>query len=131
LIKGQGGPREDNIPIAASNGEFIVNARSTSEFLPLLNAINDANGGATREVHDRIRSLTAGMNVEPASAPVQGIKALPVEASERARALTGQAPGRLVPNTVINVTNHYPQAEPTSKTINRSLAFASALDGTT
>lgn len=131
LIQGRGGPREDNIPIAASAGEFIVNAKSTSEFLPLLNAINDANGGATKEVHDRIRSLAAGMNVESAAAPVQGIRAFPIEAPEQARALTAAASGRLVPSTVINVTNHYPQAEPTSKTINRSLAFASALDGTT
>jgi len=31
--------------------------------------------------------------------------------------------------TVINVHNMYPQAEPTSTTINRSLAYAAALDG--
>jgi hypothetical protein len=34
------------------------------------------------------------------------------------------------PRTVINVNNTYPQAEPTSVTVNRTLAYAAMLDGT-
>lgn len=41
MISGRGGPREDNIPVWASNGEFMVNARATRKYLPLLKAINE------------------------------------------------------------------------------------------
>lgn len=40
LIRGPGGPRSDSIPINASNGEFMVNAKATAANLPLLEAIN-------------------------------------------------------------------------------------------
>lgn len=40
LIGGSGGPREDNHLIAASTGEYIVNAAATANALPLLQAIN-------------------------------------------------------------------------------------------
>lgn len=40
LIRGKGGPREDNIPVWSSNGEFVVNAAQTARHLPLLEDIN-------------------------------------------------------------------------------------------
>jgi hypothetical protein len=40
MIQGVGGPTADANLIAASRGEFMVNAQSTSEFRPLLEAIN-------------------------------------------------------------------------------------------
>lgn len=39
-IVGPGGPRDDAIPIMASNGEFMVNAEATAKNRPLLEAIN-------------------------------------------------------------------------------------------
>ncbi len=39
-VTGPGGPRDDKIQARLSNGEFVVNARSTRENLPLLEAIN-------------------------------------------------------------------------------------------
>ena len=45
LISGPGTGTSDDIPILASNGESIINARSTAAFLPLLDAINQAGGG--------------------------------------------------------------------------------------
>lgn len=42
-VSGPGGPTDDRIPAMLSNGEFVVNARSTSRFLPLLHAINSGN----------------------------------------------------------------------------------------
>lgn len=39
-ISGPGGPRDDQVPIMASNNEFIVNARDAQRNLPLLRAIN-------------------------------------------------------------------------------------------
>jgi hypothetical protein len=41
LIRGSGGGFSDSIPALLSNGEFVVNSRSTRLFQPLLNSIND------------------------------------------------------------------------------------------
>ena len=41
MISGPGGPTSDSIPAFLSNGEFVVNARSTRLFQPLLAAINE------------------------------------------------------------------------------------------
>lgn len=41
FIRGAGGPRDDRVPIMASNGEFMVNAAATARHRPLLEAIND------------------------------------------------------------------------------------------
>jgi Prophage tail length tape measure protein len=41
FIAGPGGPRDDRVPIWASNGEFIVNAAATRKNRPLLEALND------------------------------------------------------------------------------------------
>lgn len=40
MFRGKGGPRSDSNIIAASNGEFIVNARRTRQYYPLIRAIN-------------------------------------------------------------------------------------------
>lgn len=40
LVEGPGGPREDKIPAMLSAGEFVVNARSTARYLPLLRSLN-------------------------------------------------------------------------------------------
>jgi len=39
-IVGPGGPRDDSIPIWASNGEFMVNAKAAAQYRPWLEAIN-------------------------------------------------------------------------------------------
>lgn len=47
-VHGPGGPREDRVPLWASNGEYVVNAASAQRHGPLLEAINAgkfANGG--------------------------------------------------------------------------------------
>ncbi|MEC3955812.1 hypothetical protein VMT65_22455 [Nocardia sp. CDC153] len=40
MVRGPGGPREDRVPIMASNGEFVVNAAATARHSALLEAIN-------------------------------------------------------------------------------------------
>jgi hypothetical protein len=48
-VSGPGGPRSDSILTWLSNGEFVINAKSTGQYLPLLEAINAnkfADGGA-------------------------------------------------------------------------------------
>lgn len=42
IVSGPGTSTSDSIPARLSNGEFVVNARATSAYLPLLSAINDA-----------------------------------------------------------------------------------------
>ena len=39
-IVGPGGPRDDMVPIWASNGEFMVNAHAAAKHRPILEAIN-------------------------------------------------------------------------------------------
>lgn len=41
MIYGAGGPRADQVPVMASAGEFIVNARATARHRPLLERINN------------------------------------------------------------------------------------------
>ena len=40
LVRGEGSETSDSIPARLSDGEFVINARSTRKFQPLLNAIN-------------------------------------------------------------------------------------------
>lgn len=132
-VTGRGGPREDNIPVAASSGEFIVNAKSAERFGPLLEAINNQGGGGG--ANEAIQAASRRMGAMPFESsqpapPQQGLPKVVAQVPDDARALTQSAPGVQGPRTVINVVNHYPQAEPTSKTVNRTLAFAANLDGT-
>lgn len=43
MIYGPGGPRDDKVPIWASAGEFMVNARATAKYRPVLERINSGN----------------------------------------------------------------------------------------
>lgn len=44
FVSGSGGPRSDSIPAMLSNGEFVVNARATSRFRPVLERMNSPSG---------------------------------------------------------------------------------------
>lgn len=44
-IQGAGSGTSDSIPARLSNGEAVINARSTARFYDLLSAINQAGGG--------------------------------------------------------------------------------------
>ncbi len=61
-IVGPGGPRDDAVPIWASNGEFMVNARAAARYRPWLEAINSnrplpafADGGAIASIYSSAR----------------------------------------------------------------------------
>jgi phage-related minor tail protein len=43
FVSGPGGPTSDSIPAMLSDGEFVVNAAATRDFLPLLSAINNGD----------------------------------------------------------------------------------------
>lgn len=66
LISGPGTGTSDSIPAWLSNGEYVINAKSTSKYLPLLQAINRndipitdynryASGGAVRSYNQRLQ----------------------------------------------------------------------------
>ena len=44
MVFGAGGPREDKIPMWGSAGEFMVNAKATARYRPLLEQINSGAG---------------------------------------------------------------------------------------
>ena len=45
LVTGPGGPKDDKIRARLSNGESVINAKSTKMFAPVLSYINQAGGG--------------------------------------------------------------------------------------
>ena len=129
-VHGEGTSTSDSIPAMLSNGEFVINAKQASRFGALLQAINSgqygrgtkgngpagyADGGSvnTRQVRLRRIQGSAGMIQRmPANSMVPRLSAI----------RSGGGPQ-------ITVNNQYPQAEPTSTTINRSLAYAATLNG--
>lgn len=58
-VTGPGGPKEDKINAKLSNGESVINAKSTKMYAPLLSAINVAGGG-------KAFPMAAGGQVTPA-----------------------------------------------------------------
>lgn len=57
FVSGPGGPMADKIPAMLSNGEFVVNAKSTKAFLPLLKSINQ--GGIRRAAGGMVVARTS------------------------------------------------------------------------
>ncbi|MFB7858778.1 phage tail tape measure protein [Rhodococcus qingshengii] len=113
-INGPGGPTDDKVPAMLSNKEFVVNAKSAQKYAPLVEAINS----------DRLKTFSSSgiRPVTPTSRDLFGSRA-PRNMTEQARVSSvGGGP-------VINVYNSYPQAEPTSVTVHRSLAYAATLSG--
>ncbi|HEY7824247.1 MAG TPA: phage tail tape measure C-terminal domain-containing protein, partial [Acidimicrobiia bacterium] len=63
-VRGPGTGTSDSIPAMLSNGEFVVNAAATKDFLPLLEAINSGN-------MDMMGLAMGGLSNEGASLPAQ------------------------------------------------------------
>lgn len=122
-VSGPGGTREDKIPMWLSSREFVVNARSAREFGPLLEWINSQTGGRNNQMP------VAGSDsiLTSPNSPLRNRTMTPasVEGAQRTRM------PMTTPPVAINVYNTYPQAEPTSTTINRSLQYAALMGGTT
>lgn len=136
-INGPGGPTSDSIPMMLSNGEYVVNAAAARRFGALLEVINRSGGrgfdGVARQLYDasanggakpvKIRQGGGGTTMLGQSM-VQQAAPEPVAATA-ARMAVPQAG----PTTIFNINNQYPQAEPTSTTVNRSLAYAASIGG--
>lgn len=130
-INGPGGPTDDAIPAMLSNGEFVVRAAQARRFGALLEAINSGriNSGVAANLSNR----TAAAQMTPLSLVGANIgKAMTDSLIQRLPTrgfVQQQYVGPRSSGPVINITNQYPQAEPTSVTINRSLAYAATING--
>lgn len=120
-IDGKGGPRQDANLYAVSDREFVVNARDAADYAPVLEWINSqrGRGGGT------MPSFVPPDIMQMPSTPLTGRSMAPesVQGAQRTRM------DMRSPAMVINVNNTYPQAEPTSVTINRSLQYAELMEG--
>lgn len=124
-VRGEGGPRQDKIPAMLSDDEFVVNARRAREFGPLLEWINSGqnNAGSTPILSP---NFVPDDIFEVPRRPLNDMATWMPDAVSRAAA---SSIPRVQDRIVMTINNQYPQAEPTSVTVNRALAFAGALDG--
>lgn len=137
-INGPGGPKSDVIPMMLSNGEFVVNAAAASRFGALLEVINGSGGrgfsstlgqmlndfGPSGAQQVRVRQAGAGNTMLGGGGAVQQVPPESVSVFTARMASPQQGP-----TNVFNINNQYPQAEPTSVTVNRSLAYAATISG--
>jgi hypothetical protein len=137
-INGPGGPTSDSIPAMLSNGEFVVNAAAARRFGALLEVINRSGGrgfsgvvsklmndfGPTGASQVKLRRSGASNTMLGGNSAINQMP--PESAAAFSATLAVQQQG---PTNVFNINNQYPQAEPTSTTINRSLAYAATISG--
>jgi len=137
-INGPGGPTSDSIPMMLSNGEYVVNAAAARRFGALLEVINRSGGrgfsnivsrmmgdyGPTGAQQVRVRQTGASNTMLGGSGTVQQVPPESVSVFAARMAMPQQGP-----TNVFNINNQYPQAEPTSTTVNRSLAYAATISG--
>ena len=68
-VSGAGTGTSDSIPVRLSNGESVINANATSQFAPLLSALNQSAGGApiTSQSDNNYlaRQFAAALSVQP------------------------------------------------------------------
>lgn len=121
-VTGTGGPRQDNIPVWASAGEFMVNAKAARQFgwlLEEINAVGQRSGSSAG-------ALTPALATLSPRAATRAMQKVPPTWAQRASTSVTVPQGERIK---LDVTNYYPQAEPTSRTVNRALANVALLDG--
>jgi hypothetical protein len=74
LFQGQGGPTDDQNLVALSNGEFVVNAKATERYFPLLRQINADGAGEKTGLSefDKNYLYTIGNDLSPILTPGWG-----------------------------------------------------------
>lgn len=117
-IHGPGGPKDDRVPAMLSSGEYVVNAKSARKYADLVEAINSERGV------DSAMSALMASSPTGTSSPRLIAQQTPMSATRQAGVFDRASLG-----PVFNISNNYPQAEPTSVTINRSLAYAATISG--
>lgn len=122
-IDGPGGPRQDNIPVAASSGEFVVNAASAARNAQLLEWINNDGNMPSRQ--EFVPQIGLGDNMRR-TPPASSVRSMPDYGQTASAGVRRQSHSERI---VVNVKNYYPQAEPTSVTTNRALQYVAGLNG--
>src|SRR5690606_4696990 len=118
-VSGPGGPRDDRVPIMASDQEFVVNARSARQFGPLLEWINGQHSSGSAPI--LAPNFVPNDILTVPRRPLTSMGADMPDAFYRGR----NSPSSSVhEKIVLNINNQYPQAEPTSTTVNRALQYA-------
>jgi hypothetical protein len=119
-----------------SNGEYVINAAATKKHRALLEKINKSGSKASLSMpsHYANGGMVRGSD-QSAAAMNRAATNISVAASDLVGQLSKNGARTVnLPRTsmgpVITVNNTYPRDEPTSITINRSLAYAAALNGT-
>lgn len=128
-VPGTGSPNVDKVPSLLAPREFVVNATAAQAWAPLLELINSGarpNPSILTGTVERQPTLSRFDSSLMPSLPSNRNELL----SDSIRRAQAQ-PLERGPATVINVQNTYPRAEPTSVTINRSMAYGKLLEGTT
>ena len=77
-VTGEGGPTDDKIPAMLSNKEFVVNAKQTSKFRPILEAINNGMVAGFAGGNPSGRASIGGVVTQQANTvdtPLQSVKA--------------------------------------------------------
>lgn len=122
-VRGRGGSTEDKNPALLSDDEFVVRASRAQEFGPLLEWINNSRGSGNTEL--LTPNFVPNDIIEMPRRPLNTMDTMPNDVFH------GRSDGRMEPQEkiIVNVNNQYPQAEPTSTTVNRALAHAAALNG--
>ena len=80
FVSGPGGPRSDAIPAMLSNGEYVVNARSTSRYRSLLERINSEGN---RYADGGMVGVNSGINITVNPSPGMNEKDLAAAVSRR------------------------------------------------
>jgi TP901 family phage tail tape measure protein len=122
-VSGPGGSRQDKIPAMLSDNEFVVNARSAKEFGPLLEWINGQRSSGSAPV--MAPNFIPDDILTMPRRPLDHFQPMPMDVMRSNMAARDSYRDRIV----LNINNQYPQAEPTSTTVNRALAYAGVLDG--
>lgn len=81
LVTGPGGPKDDKISAKLSNGESVINAKSTKMYAPVLSAINQAGGGKA------IPFAKGGLVTNTSTTMTIGEKAMVVDTSRLEQAI--------------------------------------------
>ncbi|UAK38450.1 hypothetical protein K8O93_01195 [Gordonia bronchialis] len=100
-VRGAGGPREDRVPIWASNGEFVVNADATEKFLPWLETINGYADGGLIDIDALFSGVNQSISDASATAMTSAASAVPYVGPAAAQAVqTGVSAMRTVNDAV-------------------------------
>jgi hypothetical protein len=98
MVYGMGGPTDDMVPIMASNGEAVINAKAVKRFAPVLSAINESTGGAPIKPRFAAGGVVTANPGEVSVTNINDIAAVAGQASVRAYILDSDVTSQSVKN---------------------------------